>query len=252
MEGRHNVNTVESCVDHSEVRYSSSPLTHQVDKVNCVCESTTTGKRKYSGSMLDVSDSTGTHPIDEILLWHNAIKKELSEISVETRKIQNSGDFTNLSAFNERFQFIAEVCIFHRYHLILVLSVYVLWVYRIFLLLHNSMLNLFYHKTNILSEVLIIYFYKCSIAEDKVIFPAVDAELSFFQEHAEEESQFNDFRCLIERIQSEGALSNSEVEFYAKLCTHADHIIKTIQRHFHNEEVQVSNHISHVIIFLSD
>ncbi|XP_061344985.1 zinc finger protein BRUTUS-like [Gastrolobium bilobum] len=191
MEGRSSVNTVESCADHSQVQCSSSPLTHQVRKVNCVCESTTTGKRKYSGSIEDVSDVTGTHPIDEILLWHNAIKKELSEIAVETRQIQHSGNFTNLLAFNERLQFIAEVCIFH------------------------------------------------SIAEDKVIFPAVDGELSFFQEHTEEESQFNDFRCLIEGIQNEGASSNSEVEFYSKLCSHADHIMETIQRHFHNEEVQV-------------
>ena len=95
-----------------------------------------------------------------------------------------------------------------------------------------------------LSEVLIIYFYECSIAEDKVIFPAVDGEFSFFQEHAEEESQFNDFRCLIEGIQIEGATSNSEVEFFSKLCSHADHIMETIQRHFHNEEVQVSHHCS--------
>jgi hypothetical protein len=56
-----------------------------------------------------------THPIDEILLWHNAIKRELNEIADEAKKIQSSGDFTNLSAFDERLQFIAEVCIFHRY-----------------------------------------------------------------------------------------------------------------------------------------
>ncbi|KAG5135717.1 hypothetical protein JHK82_020448 [Glycine max] len=191
MEGRSSINTIETCVNHSQVQCSSRSLTHQVEKVNCACESTTTGKRKHSESMIDVSDTTGTHPIDEILLWHNAIKKELSEIAVEARNIQHSGDFTNLSAFNERFQFIAEVCIFH------------------------------------------------SIAEDKVIFPAVDGEFSFFQEHAEEESQFKDFRHLIESIQSEGASSNSDVEFYSKLCTHADHIMETIQRHFHNEEVQV-------------
>ncbi|XP_061357573.1 zinc finger protein BRUTUS-like isoform X2 [Gastrolobium bilobum] len=191
MEGRSSANTVENCVDHSQVRCSSKPLTHQIGKVNCACESSATGKRKYSGSILDVSDNTGRHPIDEILLWHNAIKKELNEIAAETRKIQLSGDFTNLSAFNERLQFIAEVCIFH------------------------------------------------SIAEDKVIFPAVDGEFSFFQEHAEEESQFNEFRSLIESIQSEEATSNSEAEFYSKLCSHADHIMETIQRHFHNEEVQV-------------
>ncbi|PON38379.1 43kDa postsynaptic protein [Parasponia andersonii] len=78
-----------------------------------------------------------------------------------------------------------------------------------------------------------------SIAEDKVIFPAVDGEFSFFQEHAEEESQFNEFRCLIETIQNAGAISASEAEFYAKLCLHADQIMETIQRHFNNEEVQV-------------
>ena len=122
MEGRSSANTVENCVDHSQVRCNASPLTHQSGKVKCACDSTGTGKRKYSGSIMDVSDTTGTHPIDEILLWHNAIKKELNEIAVETRKIQLSGDFTNLSAFNERLQFIAEVCIFHRYHLNLVLS----------------------------------------------------------------------------------------------------------------------------------
>ncbi|KAF5177424.1 Zinc finger protein brutus [Thalictrum thalictroides] len=77
-----------------------------------------------------------------------------------------------------------------------------------------------------------------SIAEDKVIFPAVDGELSFVQEHAEEESQFNNFRCLIESIQSAGANSSSS-EFYTKLCSHADQIMDTIQKHFHEEEVQV-------------
>ncbi|RYR20651.1 hypothetical protein Ahy_B03g065843 [Arachis hypogaea] len=86
-----------------------------------------------------------------------------------------------------------------------------------------------YQRQPSMSEVLIIYYWQCSIAEDKVIFPAVDGELSFFQEHAEEESQFNDFRCLVEGIQSEGATSNSEVEFFSKLCSHADHIMETIE-----------------------
>ncbi|KAK8470487.1 hypothetical protein PHAVU_004G156022 [Phaseolus vulgaris] len=192
MEGRSRANnTVENCVDHSQVRCSRNPSTHQNGKIKCVCEPTATGKRKYSTCIIDVSDTMTTHPIDEILFWHNAIKKELNEIAAQTRKIQLSGDFTNLSAFNERLQFIAEVCIFH------------------------------------------------SIAEDKVIFPAVDGKFSFSKEHAEEESQFNEFRSLIESIQSEGATSSSETEFYSTLCSHADHILETIQRHFHNEEVQV-------------
>lgn len=79
-----------------------------------------------------------------------------------------------------------------------------------------------------------------SIAEDKVIFPAVDQELSFAQEHAEEESQFEKFRCLIESIQNAGASSTS-AEFYTRLCSHADQIMDTIQKHFHNEEEQVIN-----------
>ena len=81
--------------------------------------------------------------------------------------------------------------------------------------------------------------FDCSIAEDKVIFPALDAELSFAQEHAAEQSEFDKFRCLIESIESTG-VNSSSAEFYSKLCSHADHIMDTIQKHFHNEEVEVS------------
>ncbi|KAL6969877.1 hypothetical protein U1Q18_029591 [Sarracenia purpurea var. burkii] len=148
------------------------------------------GKRKYLELNCDLEESTLAHPVDEILHWHKAIKKELNDIAEAARRIQLCGDFSDLSAFNKRLQFIAEVCIFH------------------------------------------------SIAEDKVIFPAVDAELCFAQEHAEEESQFDKFRCLIKSIESVGANSSS-AEFYTKLCSHADGIMDTIQKHFHNEEVQV-------------
>jgi len=134
MEGRGSAKTVENCVDHSQAQCSPSPLAHQNGKVTCACESTVCGKRKYSASLLEVPDTMGSHPIDEILLWHNAIKKELNEIAAETRKIQHSGDYTNLSAFNERLQFIAEVFIFHRYHhLHLYMQFYVLWNRLMFL-----------------------------------------------------------------------------------------------------------------------
>ena len=46
---------------------------------------------------------------------------------------------------------------------------------------------------------------------------------------------------LIESILSAGETSTSASEFYAKLCSHADHIMETTQRHFYNEEVQVSS-----------
>ncbi|KAF3438579.1 hypothetical protein FNV43_RR21342 [Rhamnella rubrinervis] len=188
MDERSSDNTIDRCLDDPQVRCCISSLNRSTDKINCACE-VRTGKRKYLESM-DLSDSNEGHPINEILLWHKAIKQELNEIAMKAREIQISGDFTNLSAFNERLQFIAEVCIFH------------------------------------------------SIAEDKVIFPAVDGELSFFQEHAEEENQFNEFRYLIETIQDAGATSTTP-EFYAKLCSHAEQIMETIQRHFCSEEVQV-------------
>ncbi|KAK9115024.1 hypothetical protein Syun_021821 [Stephania yunnanensis] len=156
----------------------------------CACEYSVGGKRKYLEKNCDITDSIAWHPINEILLWHNAIKRELKDIAEEARRIKLSGDFSDISAFDERLQFIAEVCIFH------------------------------------------------SIAEDKVIFPAVDKELSFAQEHAEEERQFNKFRCLIEEIQNAGA-STSTAEFYTKLCSHAYQIMETIEKHFHNEEVEV-------------
>ncbi|XVE64037.1 hypothetical protein DITRI_Ditri07aG0069300 [Diplodiscus trichospermus] len=186
MERRNGVDILGKC--HLD---STNGVSQSTDSIICPCESSKSGKRKYSEPSNNISDMDGEHPMNEILLWHNAIKRELNEISEEARKIQLSGDFSNLSVFNERLQFIAEVCIFH------------------------------------------------SIAEDKVIFPAVDGELSFSQEHAEEESQFNDFRCLIERIQNAGAVSTSATEFYSKLCEHADQIMETIRMHFHNEEVRV-------------
>ncbi|XP_076941700.1 zinc finger protein BRUTUS-like isoform X1 [Bidens hawaiensis] len=147
----------------------------------CPCSSSQLIKRE--SSPLD-------RPVDEILHWHKAIKKELIDIAEAARSIQLSGDFSDLSSFNKRLQFIAEVCIFH------------------------------------------------SIAEDKVIFPAFDTELSFTQEHAEEESEFEKIRFLIESIENDGANSSSS-EFCSKLCSHADHIMAIIGNHFKNEELQV-------------
>lgn len=43
----------------------------------------------------------------------------------------------------------------------------------------------------------------------------------------------------MESIESAGANSSS-AEFCSKLCSHADHIMQIIQKHFKNEETQVS------------
>ena len=86
-----------------------------------------------------------------------------------------------------------------------------------------------------------LYLFACSVAEDKVIFPALDAELSFAKERAEEEREFENPRSLIESIQVPGA-ELSLADFYSRLCSHADQIMDTIQKHFHNEEIQVCTH----------
>ncbi|CAK9149304.1 unnamed protein product [Ilex paraguariensis] len=203
MDGTKINNKRKSCEDGCErqsyLDNGVSPLRSPIKKGHCACGSSRAGKRVCGELNCDLAESNLNRPVDEILHWHKAIKRELNDIAEAARGIELSGDFSHLSAFNKRLQFIAEVCIFH------------------------------------------------SIAEDQVIFPAVDGEVSFAQEHAEEESEFEKFRCLIETIENAGANSSS-VEFYTKLCSHADHIMATIEKHFYNEEVQVlplaRNHFS--------
>lgn len=82
------------------------------------------------------------------------------------------------------------------------------------------------------------FYFVCSVAEDEVIFPAVDAEISFVHEHAEEEIQFEKLRCLLDGIQNaEANLSSSE--FWMSLSSHADQITSDVVRHFQSEEAQV-------------
>lgn len=122
MEGKCRENSTRSCLDDPQGQYcidsDSSKSSRTMAKVNCAYECRN-GKRKHLESSSDDSDPNAEHPINGILLWHNAIKNELNEIAKEARKIQLSGNFTNLSAFNERLHFIAEVCIFHRWYFLL-------------------------------------------------------------------------------------------------------------------------------------
>lgn len=60
-----------------------------------------------------VSELTGEHPIDTVMLWHNAIKRELNEILEEAKKIHISEAY-DPSVFSDKLNFIAEICIFHR------------------------------------------------------------------------------------------------------------------------------------------
>ncbi|XP_054795551.1 LOW QUALITY PROTEIN: zinc finger protein BRUTUS-like [Prosopis cineraria] len=160
------------------------------EKVYCGCEPSESGKRKWTELSIDDTSSSSSCPIDEILLWHKAIKQEMIDLTEAVRKIQRSGKFSDLSAFNGRLQFITEVCIFH------------------------------------------------SIAEDKVIFPAIDAEVSFLDEHADEELQFDKLRSLMEGIQN-AEVNSSSTEDYMKLRSHTEQIKDTILKHFDNEEAQV-------------
>ncbi|KAG2590903.1 hypothetical protein PVAP13_5NG457100 [Panicum virgatum] len=183
IEGKTKIEVAESPADDN----SAEDVPDQGEKHICSRQDSKLGSRNCAESN---DGQIHRHPIDDILHWHNAIRKDLHDIAEETRRVQQSGDLSDISAFNERLQFIADVCIYH------------------------------------------------SITEDQVIFPAVDSELSFVQEHAEEERRFNNFRCLIQQIQIAGAKSTA-VDFYSKLCSHADKILETIEKHFCNEETKV-------------
>jgi zinc finger-like protein len=69
-----------------------------------------------SAIALQGRSSPSKFPINELLYWHNAIRKELRFLAEETRLIQLSQRLPpeNMSSFVERLQFLAEVCIFHR------------------------------------------------------------------------------------------------------------------------------------------
>lgn len=89
-------------------------------------------------------------------------------------------------------------------------------------------------------DFFLLLFLCCSIAEDKVIYPAVYGQISIFQKHKSEESLSNEFRCLIESIKSAGTNSSTAAEFHSKICSHADQIMETLKARFHDEEVKVS------------
>lgn len=106
-----------SCIDDTKA-HCENVETHDLincsGKVYCACEPVKTGKRKWMEPSVDHTSSFSSCPIDELLLWHKAIKQEWIDLTEAVRKIQLSGKFSDLSAFNGRFQFITEVCNFHR------------------------------------------------------------------------------------------------------------------------------------------
>lgn len=79
-----------------------------IENKHCICESSETPESDI------LSLKSLYHPVDDIYHWHKAIKIELNDIAEAARDIKLTGEFSDLSAFNRRLQFIAEVCIFHR------------------------------------------------------------------------------------------------------------------------------------------
>lgn len=108
--GGHDIDAELPC----SVDFNSVSETCASGNVKCVCESSSPGKRKFRPKG-DTFDTDSGNPIDEVLHWHNAIKRELDEIAAEARRIELAGELSSLAPFYARLQFIAEVCIFHRY-----------------------------------------------------------------------------------------------------------------------------------------
>lgn len=116
MEGVKTSDTHKTSMDSTKGQFQDSgpnTLVTQTKTGHYVCQSSKIGKRKHIRMNCDPTTCFILSPIDEILLWHNAIKRELNDIAEAARKIQLSGD-SDLSTFNKRLHFIADVCIFHR------------------------------------------------------------------------------------------------------------------------------------------
>lgn len=112
MEGKETIVVEESfAADHSVRNHSVEDVPDQEEIHICSHQDSKLGSKNCTESNVPQADR---HPIDNILHWHNAIRMELHDIKDETRKVQQSGDFSDISAFNERLQFIADVCIYHR------------------------------------------------------------------------------------------------------------------------------------------
>lgn len=106
-----------SLEDHSEYQkhpHSAGSSFCLIDKERSACKSSRSGKMDFLESDFCQTESIPNRPVDEILHWHKAINRELNDIAEAAKRIQLSRDFSGLSTFNKRLQFIAEVCIFHR------------------------------------------------------------------------------------------------------------------------------------------
>lgn len=91
--------------DNYPMRCRSSCIPTEEGQVSC----------EYSQNAEEDIIPSSSCPLDGILHWHTAIEKELVDIAEAARSINSNGDFLDLSSFRRRLQFIAEVCIFHRY-----------------------------------------------------------------------------------------------------------------------------------------
>jgi len=107
IEGKTKIEVAESPADDN----SAVDVPDQGEKHICSRQHSKLGSRNCAESN---DGQIHRHPIDDILHWHNAIRKDLHDIAEETRRVQQSGDLSDISAFNERLQFIADVCIYHR------------------------------------------------------------------------------------------------------------------------------------------
>ncbi|KAJ1390550.1 Zinc finger, CHY-type, partial [Sesbania bispinosa] len=148
-------------------------------------------------------------------LLHQAIKQELSDLAETARKMDLSEEFSDLSSFNGRLQFITEVCIFHR--CIFTLSVHIF-----------------------------------ALNSGKVHY--VGAFLHHIKGLGPRRRRISDQKC--ERVCAFLHVSQREIERVAcvyvsqyihayesdiayMLSSHTEQIMKTVLKHFENEEAQV-------------
>lgn len=78
------------------------------------CTSIREQAAQFHNGLVTYHETSRHHSFDGIRLWHDAIRKDLQEVSVELYEIRLSSSFSDLPALVVQLNFIADTLIFYR------------------------------------------------------------------------------------------------------------------------------------------
>eukprot|EP00850_Spirogloea_muscicola_P007468 SM000038S14281 [mRNA] locus=s38:50774:57040:+ [translate_table: standard] len=154
-------------------------------------------------SSTDAKETAIRHPIDELILWHNAIRMDLDAFADKVANLRGAGQLSRavLDTFAEQYRFLNDVCLFH----------------------------------GTAEDKVVLPTLRMSIQSDHEQLPE-----SCYAEHAEEEQRFHDVAELLEkaqlRIDNDDSIARDLVE---ELCQRSEGIVATVRLHLLTEEEKV-------------